>query len=78
MPYTLQLPDDDASFWRLHLDLLKACHSLLSNPGIASGEAAEYAATLLRLDETAVEEMSLYASASNVRTGVLRTTGAIA
>ncbi|WP_271612556.1 ferritin-like domain-containing protein [Bradyrhizobium sp. CCBAU 21362] len=78
MPYTLQLPDDDASFWRLHLDLLKACRALLLNPKIASGDAAEYAATLLSLDETAVEEMSLYASASKVRTGVLRPTGAIA
>jgi hypothetical protein len=78
MPYTLQLPDDDATFWRLHLDLLNACRALLSNPRIVEGKASEYAATLLRLDEVAAEEMALYAMTSKVRTGVLRSTGAIA
>jgi Ferritin-like len=78
MPYTLQLPDDDDTFWRLHLDLIEGCRVLLSNPKITGGDSADYAATLLRLDEAAAEEMSLYATASTVRTGLLRPTGAIA
>jgi len=77
MPYTLQLPDNDAAFWRLHLDLLEACRVLLENSAISCGEAAEYAVALLSLDSVASEEMTLYATASEVRTGARRSTGAI-
>ncbi|WP_377828325.1 ferritin-like domain-containing protein [Bradyrhizobium lupini] len=76
MPYSLQLPDSDAAFWRLHIDLLAACRTLLKDPRIALGTDAEYAATLLSLDATAAEEMRLYADAATVRTGHRRSTGA--
>jgi hypothetical protein len=68
MPYSLQLPDSDAAFWRLHVDLLAACRTLLEDTRIALSTDAEYAATLLSLDATAAEEMRLYANASTVRT----------
>jgi hypothetical protein len=75
MPYSLQLPDSDAAFWRLHIDLLAACRTLLEDSRITAGADAEYAATLLSLDATAAEEMRLYADASTVRTGHRRSTG---
>jgi hypothetical protein len=77
MPYTLQLPDTDASFWRLHLDLMAASRTLLKDPIIAGAGAAEYAATLVSLDTTAADEMTLYAKAAEVRTGARRMTGAL-
>jgi len=69
MPYSLQLPESDAAFWRLHVDLLAACRTLLEDPRISGGDHSEYATTLLSLDATAAEEMRLYAGASTVRTG---------
>jgi hypothetical protein len=78
MPYTLQLPDSDAAFWRLHLDLMAASRTLLEDPIISGGGAAQYAATLLSLDATATAEMALYATAADVRTGAHRLTGALA
>lgn len=75
MPYSLQLPESDAAFWRLHVELLTACRALLEDKVICNGEHAEYAATLLSLDAKALEEMRLYAEASTVRTGVRRAKG---
>lgn len=69
MPYTLQLPDSDAAFWRLHMDLIEACRALLRDRLITTGRSSEYAATLLRLDTVAIEEMRLYATASDVQVG---------
>jgi hypothetical protein len=51
---------------------------LLEDPIISGGEAAEYVATLRSLDAAAIEEMALYATAGDVRTGVRRMTGALA
>jgi hypothetical protein len=76
MPYTLQLPNSDAAFWRLHLDLIAASRTLLEDPVVSAGEAAEYASTLLSLDAVASEEMSLYAGAADIRTGTRRLRGA--
>jgi rubrerythrin len=70
MPYTLQLPDSDAAFWRLHLELLDASRILLEDPQVSLGEASEYAAALLSLDAVVKSEMSLYATAGATRTGV--------
>lgn len=75
MPYSLQLPESDAAFWRLHIDLLTACRALLEDKVISGGEHAEYAATLLSLDATALEEMRLYVGASATRTRVRRSKG---
>ena len=69
MPYTLQLPDSDEAFWRLHIDLIEACRPLLSDRIVATGRGKEYASSLLRLDSDALEEMRLYATASRVGTG---------
>ena len=78
MPYSLVLPDSDASFWRLHIDLIEASRDLLSRSPISTGDGAAYAAALLSLDATAAEEMALYATAADVRTGARRMTGALA
>ena len=78
MPYSLVLPDSDASFWRLHIDLIEASRDLLSRTPISAGDGAAYAAALLSLDATAAEEMALYATAADVRTGARRMTGALA
>jgi Ferritin-like len=78
MPYSLVLPDNDAAFWRLHLDLIEASRNLLSRPAILASDGAAYAASLLSLDTAAAEEMVLYATAADVRTGARRMTGALA
>jgi hypothetical protein len=78
MPYSLVLPDNDAAFWRLHLDLIEASRNLLSHPAISASDGAAYAASLLSLDAAATEEMALYATAADVRTGARRMTGALA
>jgi hypothetical protein len=77
MPYTLQLPDTDAAFWRLHLDLIAASKTLLKDPIIAAGDGADYATMLLTLDTTAAEQMQLYATAADVRAGTRHLVGAL-
>jgi hypothetical protein len=77
MPYTLQLPDTDEGFWRLHLDLLEACRVLLQSSKVKCGEGGEYATTLLNLDATSAEEMRLYANAAEVRTRARRASGGL-
>jgi len=70
MPYTLQLPESDAGYWNLHLDLIAAAAALLTRArAFGSLERAEYARTLESLDAAAAVEMKLYASADSVRTG---------
>jgi hypothetical protein len=75
MPYTLQLPETDAGYWILHLDLIAASAALLAEAR-ASGnpERAEYARTLEGLDSSTRKEMELYAAADSVRTESHRTT----
>jgi len=75
MPYTLQLPESEAAYWTLHLDLIAATANLLAEArAVGSGERADYAAALVSLDATAAQEMALYAAADSVRTGAHRMT----
>lgn len=77
MPYTLQLPEDDAAYWTLHLDLIAATADLLAKArAVGSSERADYAAALASLDVTAAREMSLYATANSARVGTHRVSGA--
>jgi hypothetical protein len=70
MPYTLQLPDDEAAYWNLHLDLIAATSNLLVQAGPAgSGQSADYAAALASLDASAAAEIAFYAAADSVRSG---------
>jgi ferritin-like protein len=69
MPYTLQLPQSDAGYWTLHLDLIDATASLLDAARAAGNpERSEYARALQDLDTSARKEMELYAAAGSVRT----------
>jgi rubrerythrin len=69
MPYTLQLPQSDAGYWTLHLDLIAACAALLDKAQVKEDpERAEYARTLASLDDSTRKEMELYAAADSVRT----------
>lgn len=77
MPYTLQLPDTDASYWRLHIDLIDASRVQLTSQLIATDEGSAYAKALLSLDADARAEMQLYADAADVRTGARRLTGTL-
>jgi Ferritin-like len=78
MPYTLQLPETDAGYWILHLDLIAATAALLAEVrAIGNPERAEYARTLESLDASARKEMELYAAADNVRTEAHRSKGAV-
>jgi hypothetical protein len=78
MPYTLQLPESDAGYWTLHLDLIAACATLLAEARkIGNAERAEYARTLESLDTSTRKEMQLYAAANSVRTEAHRTTGVV-
>jgi hypothetical protein len=78
MPYTLQLPESDAGYWTLHLDLIAACAALLAEArGLGNQERAEYARTLESLDASTRKEMELYAAANSVRTGANRATGVV-
>jgi hypothetical protein len=78
MPYTLQLPQSDAGYWTLHLDLIAACAALLTQARkIGSPERAEYARTLENLDASTRKEMELYAAANSVRTEAHRATGVV-
>jgi hypothetical protein len=73
MPYTLQLPDTEAGYWALHLELIAATVDLLTEARkIGSGERVEYARALESLDATARREMTLYADADSVRIGAHR------
>ena len=67
MPYTLALPQSDAGYWTLHLELLAATRNLLDEVKTGTGAAAQYAKTLASLDKTAAAEMTLYADAARVR-----------
>jgi hypothetical protein len=78
MPYTLQLPQSDAGYWTLHLDLIAACAALLTEARkIGNSERAEYARTLESLDASTRKEMQLYAAANSVRTEAHRATGVV-
>jgi hypothetical protein len=78
MPYTLQLPETEAAYWTLHLDLIAATADLLTKArGAGRGDHVAYAAALASLDETAAREMTLYAAADAVRTTRLHVTGAV-
>jgi hypothetical protein len=78
MPYTLQLPQTDAGYWTLHLDLIAATASLLAEARAAgNSERSEYARTLQDLDASARKEMELYAAAGSVRTDVNRLKAAV-
>jgi hypothetical protein len=78
MPYTLQLPDTEAGFWTLHLDLIAAAAALLARAcAMGNSERAEYARTLASLDATAAQEMLLYAAADSVQTSTHRVAGKI-
>jgi hypothetical protein len=78
MPYTLQLPESDAGYWTLHLDLIAACAALLAQArALGNAERAEYARTLESLDASTRKEMELYAAANSVRTEAHRTTGVV-
>jgi hypothetical protein len=73
MPYTLQLPESEAGFWSLHMDLIAATVDLLAKArAVGSGERIEYAKALASLDATAAREMALYATADSVRTAAGR------
>ncbi|MDB5579859.1 MAG: uncharacterized protein JWR80_5035 [Bradyrhizobium sp.] len=78
MPYTLQLPETDAGYWTLHLDLIAATAALLTEArAVGNPERAEYARTLESLDASTRKEMELYAAADNVRTEAHRSKGAV-
>lgn len=77
MPYTLQLPNTDAAFWRRHIDLIDASALLLRDPLVVASNGATYARSLLGLDADARTEMQLYADSADVRTGARRMTGAL-
>jgi rubrerythrin len=78
MPYTLQLPEGEATYWTLHLDLIAATTDLLAQArAVGHGERVAYAVALARLDETAAQEMALYAGADALRTSAHRVTGVI-
>jgi hypothetical protein len=78
MPYTLQLPESDAGYWTLHIDLIAACAALLAQARkIGNPERAEYARTLESLDASTRKEMALYAAANSVRTEAHRVTGVV-
>jgi len=69
MPYTLQLPQSEAAYWTLHLDLITATGVLLAEAQkLGSGERVDYALALASLDATAAKEMALYAAGESVRT----------
>ena len=73
MPYTLQLPESEAAYWTLHLNLIAATADLLVQArAVGSGERIEYAKALASLDATAAREMALYADADRVRIGAHR------
>jgi hypothetical protein len=76
MPYTLQLPESEAAYWTLHLDLIAATADLLAHArAVGSGDRVDYAVALMSLDETAAQEMALYADADAPRTSTHRVTG---
>jgi hypothetical protein len=78
MPYTLQLPESDAGYWTLHLDLIAACAALLAEAqALGNPERAEYARTLESLDASTRKEMQLYAAANSVRTEANRARGVV-
>jgi hypothetical protein len=78
MPYTLQLPESDAGYWTLHLDLIAACAALLAEAqGLGNPERAQYARTLESLDASTRKEMQLYAAANSVRTEANRARGVV-
>jgi len=78
MPYTLQLPETNAGYWTLHLDLIAATAALLAEARvIGNPERAEYARTLESLDASTRKEMELYAAADNVRTEAYRSRGVV-
>jgi hypothetical protein len=78
MPYTLQLPQSDAGYWTLHLDLIAACAALLDKAQATKDqERAEYARTLASLDDSTRKEMELYAAADSVRTEANRAKGVV-
>ena len=73
MPYTLQLPETDAGYWTLHLDLIAATAVLLAEArAIGNSERVEYARMLESLDASTRKETELYAAADNVRTDASR------
>jgi hypothetical protein len=75
MPYTLQLPESEAAYWALHLDLISATTDLLAEARKTTNcERIEYADALASLDASAAQEFSLYADADSVRTGAQRMT----
>jgi hypothetical protein len=72
MPYSLQLPESETQFWTLHLDLIAASRKLLTAAAKSKvGEQARYAASLLKLDEQASLQFTLYAAANGVRTSAV-------
>jgi hypothetical protein len=78
MPYTLQLPESDAGYWTLHLDLIAATAALLAEVrAIGNPQRADYARTLESLDASTRKEMELYAAAGNVRTEAHRSKEAV-
>ena len=78
MPYTLQLPESEAAYWTLHLDLISATAQLLTEARrLGQGERVEYATALASLDTTAAQELALYAAADNVRIGTSKIAGMV-
>ena len=75
MPYSLQLPETEAGYWSLHLDLLEASANLLAEASGREGPTGDYARSLSALDEGARHEFRLYAEADAVRTGAVTIKG---
>ena len=76
LPYTLNFPTHETDFWRLHLDLVEAAATQLSNIcRHTRGAGIAYAEALRTADRDTTAEIEAVLNANSTTSRYLRSTG---